>query len=62
MSRSLGLREDQRWGEMLVTRILQSLPDEPRRVTRRLTPLRDFQKEDHMWELVHRDQKQNDRY
>jgi hypothetical protein len=30
MSRSLGLREDQRWGEILVTRIVQLLPVEPR--------------------------------
>jgi hypothetical protein len=30
MSRSLGLREDQRWGESLVTRIIELLPVEPR--------------------------------
>ena len=30
MNRSVGLREDQRWSEVLVTRILQWLPDEPR--------------------------------
>ncbi|CAI8799536.1 hypothetical protein [Pseudomonas sp. IT-P4] len=30
MSRSVGLREDQRWSEELATRILQWLPDEPR--------------------------------
>lgn len=30
MSRSVGLREDQRWSEVLATRILQWLPDEPR--------------------------------
>ncbi|KPH00877.1 hypothetical protein AK821_03720 [Pseudomonas sp. RIT-PI-r] len=30
MSRSLGLREDQRWKDELVTRIIGSLPVEPR--------------------------------
>ncbi|KOY04012.1 hypothetical protein AM274_01285 [Pseudomonas nunensis] len=30
MSRSLGLREDQRWRENLVTRIVEFLPVEPR--------------------------------
>jgi hypothetical protein len=30
MSRSLGLREDQHWGENLVTRIIELLPVEPR--------------------------------
>ena len=30
MSRSLGLREDQRWRENLVTRIVELLPVEPR--------------------------------
>ena len=35
MSRSLGLREDQRWSDELVTRIIGFLPVEPRRCIRK---------------------------